>query len=52
MSDAPPFIIDEDAVIDGAFFGVRTLAEPAMPVPTAAAGFWSCARLSLSASRR
>ena len=51
MSDAPPFVIDEDAAIDSQFFGSHA-AELATHVPTAAAGFWSCAKWSLSASRR
>ena len=51
MTDAPPIIIDEDAAIDSAFFGLQ-LAEVAMRVPTAAAGFSSYARSLLSASRQ
>jgi hypothetical protein len=51
MTDSPPFITNEDAAIDSAF-SVRTLAEVATRVPTTAAGFWSCAKSSLSASRR
>jgi hypothetical protein len=51
MTDAPPIIIDEDAAIDSAFYA-RTRAELAMRMPTAAAGFWSCAKPLLSASRR
>ena len=51
MTDEPPFIIDEDAAIDSAF-SARTLAEVAMRVPTAAAGYWSCAKPLLSASHR
>ena len=48
MTDEPPSIIDEDAAIDSAL-SARTLAEVAMRVPTAAAGFWSCAKPLLSA---
>jgi hypothetical protein len=51
MTGEPPIIIDEDAAIDSAFFGLQ-LAEVAMRVPTAAAGFWSCAKPLLSASHR
>ena len=49
MTDAP-IITNEDAAIDSAFFGSH--AELATRVPTTAAGFWSCAKSSLSASRR
>jgi hypothetical protein len=38
LTDEPPIIIDEDAAMDTAF-SARTLAELAMRVPTAAAGF-------------
>jgi hypothetical protein len=51
VTDAPPIIIDEDAAIDSAF-SVRTLAEVAMRVPTAAAGFSSYARSLLSENRQ
>jgi hypothetical protein len=51
MTDAPPIITNEDAAIDTRF-SVRTLAELATRAPTTPAGFWSCAKSSLSASRR
>jgi hypothetical protein len=51
VTDAPPIITDEDAA-STVHFSVRTLAEVAMRVPTAAAGFSSFARSLLSASRQ
>jgi hypothetical protein len=50
VTDAPPIIIDEDAAT--VRFSVRTLAEVAMRVPTAAAGFSSYARSLLSGNRQ
>jgi len=51
VTDAPPIIIDEDAAIDGAFFGLHA-GRSCYARAHRTAGFSSYARSLLSASRQ